>query len=60
MKMARCFFLTLSVFGRQFVKEHIQSLDVLVIDEAAQASEPEMLIPMFEPLPPILHFFLNK
>jgi hypothetical protein len=46
MKVARCLFLTISVFGRQFVKEHVKHLDVLVVDEAAQASEPELLIPM--------------
>ncbi len=44
---ARVLFMTLSTFGRGFVRESLPPLDVLLVDEAAQASEPELLIAMY-------------
>lgn len=50
LEKSRILFMTLSSSGRHIVRrvvENMGGVDILVVDEAAQASEPEMLIPLF-------------
>lgn len=45
LQRAQIVFCTLVSSGRKWLKKHVPKVDVLIVDEAAQAVEPELLIP---------------
>ena len=45
LSQSQIIFCTLTTAGRKFLRKHIPGVDVLIIDEAGQATEPELLIP---------------
>lgn len=45
LSQSQIIFCTLTTAGRPFLRKHIPGVDVLIIDEAGQATEPELLIP---------------
>jgi senataxin len=45
LSQSQIIFCTLTTAGRPYLRKHIPGVDVLIIDEAGQATEPELLIP---------------
>lgn len=45
LSQSQLIFCTLTTSGRPFLRKHIPAIDTLIIDEAGQAVEPELLIP---------------